>query len=158
VLRKQLNLAQELGLPAVIHSRNAADEIAAAIEGEDYVNGGVLHCFTENWEFAQQMLGRNFLVSFSGILTYPNAQSLRDVAKKLPLDKILVETDSPYLVPVPHRGRVKRNEPVYVKEVAKTLSHIHQVDLGEIAQVTSQNFASLFRLKYEDRDVNISNY
>jgi TatD DNase family protein len=103
------------------------------------------------------MLDRNFLVSFSGILTYPNAQPIRDVAKKLPLEKILIETDSPYLAPVPYRGRIKRNEPVYVKEVAKALSEIHQVDLDKIAQTTSQNFATLFRLKYKDRDVNISN-
>jgi len=146
-LRNQLNIAQDLGLPVVIHSRNAADEIAAAIEEEGFSNGGVLHCFTENWEFADHMLEQNFLISFSGILTYPNAQSLRDVAKKLPLTKILIETDSPYLTPVPYRGRIKRNEPVYVKEVAKTLAAIQHVDLSEVAQVTSQNFASLFPIE-----------
>ena len=147
VFRNQLNLAQDLDLPVVIHSRNAADEIAAAIEEESFSNGGVLHCFTENWEFAEHMLEHNFLISFSGILTYPNAQSLRDVAKKLPLAKTLIETDSPYLTPVPYRGRIKRNEPVYVKEVAKTLADIQHVDLEEVAQVTSQNFASLFPIE-----------
>lgn len=145
--RSQLNLSQDLGLPVVIHSRNAADEIAAAVEEEGFSNGGVLHCFTENWEFAEHMLEHDFLISFSGILTYPNAQSLRDVAKKLPLAKTLIETDSPYLAPLPFRGRIKRNEPVYVKEVAKTLADIHHVDLGEVAQVTSQNFASLFPIE-----------
>ncbi len=145
--RNQLNLAQDLGLPVVIHSRNAAAEIAVAIEEEGFSNGGVLHCFAENWEFAEHMLEQNFLISFSGILTYPNAQSLRDVAKKLPLAKTLIETDSPYLAPVPYRGRIKRNEPIYVKEVAKTLSGIHQVDLSEVAQLTSQNFASLFPIE-----------
>jgi TatD DNase family protein len=147
VFRNQLNLAQDLGLPVVIHSRNAADEIAAAIEEEGFSNGGVLHCFTENWAFAEHMLEHDFLISFSGILTYPNAQSLRDVAKKLSLAKILIETDSPYLTPVPYRGRIKRNEPVYVKEVAKKLADIQHVDLEEVARVTSQNFASLFPIE-----------
>jgi TatD DNase family protein len=145
--RSQLNLAQDLGLPVVIHSRNAANEIVSAVEEEGFSNGGVLHCFTENWEFAEHMLKHDFLISFSGILTYPNAQSLRDVAKKLPLAKTLIETDSPYLAPVPYRGRIKRNEPVYVKEVAKTLADIRHIDLGEVAQVTSQNFVTLFPIE-----------
>jgi TatD DNase family protein len=145
--RIQLNIAKDLDLPVVIHSRNAADEIAKAIEEENFAQGGVLHCFTENWEFAERMLAQNFLISFSGILTYPNAQSIRDVAKKLPLEKTLIETDSPYLVPVPYRGRIKRNEPVYVKEVAKTLADIQKVDIGEIARVTLQNFATLFPIE-----------
>lgn len=144
VFRSQLNIAQDLGLPVVIHSRKAADEIAAAVLEENYTNGGVLHCFTESWGFAEQMLELGFLISFSGILTYPNAESLRDTAKKLPLEKILVETDSPYLVPAPYRGRIKRNEPKYVKEVAKTLAGIKKVDLGEVARVTTKNFVSLF--------------
>jgi TatD DNase family protein len=144
VFRRQLNIAQDLDLPVVIHSRNAADEIAKAIKEENYTRGGVIHCFTENWEFAKQMLDRNFFISFSGILTYTNAHSLREVAKKLPLAKTLIETDSPYLVPAPFRGRIKRNEPVYVKEVAKALAEIHSVDTGRIARLTSQNFAALF--------------
>lgn len=144
VFRTQLDIAQKLSLGVVVHSRKAAQDIVAAIEEEDFNQGGVLHCFTENWEFAAHMLDRNFLVSFSGILTYPNAQSLREVAKKLPLKKILIETDSPYLVPVPHRGKVKRNEPCYVKEVAHALSEIKQVPLEEIARTTSDNFISLF--------------
>ncbi len=144
VFRTQLNIAQELGLPVVVHSRKAAQDIASAIEEEDFEQGGVLHCFTEDWEFAKRMLDRNFLVSFSGIVTYPNAQSVREVAKKLPLKKILIETDSPYLVPVPYRGKVKRNEPYYVKEVARVLNEIKQVSLEEIARTTSDNFASLF--------------
>ncbi len=144
VFRSQLKIARDLGLPVVVHSRNAADEIAAAIEEEGFTGGGVLHCFTENREFAEKMLDREFLISFSGILTYPNAGSLRETAGKLPPEKILIETDSPYLVPVPYRGRVKRNEPSYVKEVAKTLAEIRQVDLGKIARTTAANFANLF--------------
>ncbi len=142
--RNQLNIAQGLDLPVVIHSRNAADEILTGVQEEGFTSGGVLHCFTENWEFAKQMLDHDFFISFSGILTYPNAHSLREVAKKMPLAKVLIETDSPYLVPVPYRGRITRNEPLYVKEVAKTLADIKQLDLGEVAQVTSDNFASLF--------------
>jgi len=144
VFRSQLNIAQDLELPVLIHSRKAADEIATVVKEENFTNGGVLHCFTENWEFAKQMLELGFLISFSGILTYPNAEALRNVAKKLPLEKILVETDSPYLVPVPYRGRMKRNEPLYVKEVAKTLAGIKKVDLDEVARVTTQNFVSFF--------------
>ena len=147
VFRHQLNIAQDLNLPVVIHSRNAADEIAKAIGEENFDKGGVLHCFTENWAFAENMLAQNFLISFSGILTYPNAHSIRDVAKKIPLEKTLIETDSPYLVPVPYRGKIKRNEPVYVKEVAKTLADLQKVDIGEIARVTSQNFSALFPIE-----------
>lgn len=146
-LRYQLNLAQKLDLPVVIHSRNAAHEIILAIEEEGFSKGGVLHCFTEDLESAERMLELDFFISFSGILTYPNAQSLREVAKRLPLEKILVETDSPYLAPVPYRGRIKRNEPLYVKEVAKTLADIHQVELEDIARITAQNFASLFPIE-----------
>ena len=142
--RAQLNTAQELGLPVVVHSRKAAQDVAAAIEEENFEQGGVLHCFTEDWEFAKRMLDQNFLVSFSGILTYPNAQSLREVAQKLPLEKILIETDSPYLVPAPHRGKVKRNEPCYVIEVARALGRIREMSLEEVGWVTSDNFAFLF--------------
>ncbi len=140
----QLNMAQELGLPVVIHSRNAGKEIAAAVQEVNYTRGGVLHCFTEDWSFAKLMMDYDFWVSFSGILTYPNADPLREVARKVPLNRILIETDSPYLVPVPHRGKIKRNEPLYVKEVAQTLAHIKQMSLEEISSITSQNFSSLF--------------
>ena len=140
----QLNLAQELGLPVVIHSRNAGKEIAASVKELNYTRGGVLHCFTEDWSFAKLMMDYNFWVSFSGILTYPNADPLREVARKLPSERILIETDSPYLVPVPHRGKIKRNEPLYVKEVAQTLAHIKQTSLEEISTITSQNFSSVF--------------
>jgi TatD DNase family protein len=140
----QLCLAQELDLPAVIHSRNAGKEIAAAVKEVNYTRGGVLHCFTEDWAFAKHMMDYDFWVSFSGILTYPKADPLREVARKLPLERILIETDSPYLVPVPHRGNIKRNEPLYVKEVAQTLAHIKQMNLEEISTITSQNFSSLF--------------
>jgi TatD DNase family protein len=142
--RAQLCFAQELDLPVVIHSRNAKKKIAAAVKETNFMRGGVLHCFTEDWSFAKCMMDYDFSISFSGILTYPNADSLREVARKVPLERMLIETDSPYLVPVPHRGKIKRNEPLYVKEIAQTLAHIKHMELEEISNITSQNFSSLF--------------
>lgn len=142
--RSQLALAQELDLPVIIHSRNAALEILAAIQDVHFTRGGVLHCFTENWNLAERMMDQNFVVSFSGILTFPNAQSLREIAKKIPMEKLLVETDSPYLVPSCFRGVKRRNEPAYVVEVAKTLAELKNVSLAEIASKTFKNFCSLF--------------
>ena len=107
VFRQQLRMAQNLEFPVVIHSRNARDDVMAAVEAENFSRGGVLHCFTEDWAFAEQMIKKGFLISFSGILTYPNADQLRAVAAQVPLEKLLVETDSPYLVPAPYRGKIK---------------------------------------------------
>lgn len=142
--RCQLKIAQELQLPAVIHSRNAGNEVADAIEEEYFTQGGVLHCFTEDWEFAKRMMENNFFISFSGILTYPNAHNVREAAKKIPLEKILVETDSPFLVPVPFRGKEKRNEPSRVTTVAKFLAELKDISLEKLAEHTTQNFESLF--------------
>jgi len=142
--RAQLRLAQELALPVIIHSRNAASEVSASVQDEDFTRGGVLHCFTEDWDFARKMMDHNFSISFSGILTYPNAQPLREIAKKIPLEKLLIETDSPYLTPLPYRGIRKRNEPTYVVEIAKILAELKKVSLAEIAAQTSRNFYSLF--------------
>lgn len=142
--RRQLRIAQELGLPVVIHSRNSGKKLALAIEEENFTKGGVLHCFSEDWDTAKRMMSNSFLISFSGILTFPNAQPLREVAQKVPLDKLLVETDSPYLVPVPYRGQKKRNEPAHVIEVARVLAGLKKVSLEELANITSRNFESLF--------------
>jgi len=142
--RRQLNTAQELALPVVLHSRNSGNEIAKAVEEEQFTRGGVLHCFTEDWEFASRMMDLGFAVSFSGILTFSKAHALRETAKKIPLEKLLIETDSPYLVPEPYRGRIQRNEPVYVREVAKTLAELKSISLDELAEATTQNFESLF--------------
>lgn len=143
-LRNQLNLAQKLGLPVILHSRKSGEQLTRAIQEEHFTRGGVLHCFTEDWEMAKKMMNLNFFISFSGILTFPKAHLLREVAKKITLERLLVETDSPYLVPFPYRGRKKRNEPVYVKEVAKTLAEIKSLSLEELAERTSNNFKSLF--------------
>jgi TatD DNase family protein len=149
VFKKQLNLAQNIGLPVIIHSRNARDEVLKAIKEEDFTQGGILHCFTEDWEFAAAMMEYNFLISFSGILTFPQAQSLREVAIRTPLEKLLVETDSPYLVPAPYRGKIQRNEPVYVKETARLLAELKNLPLETLAEKTTSNFESLFQIEIQ---------
>jgi TatD DNase family protein len=146
VFRAQLRLAQELELPVVVHSRDAGEEILRAIEEEGFSRGGVLHCFTEERETAERMIGLGFFVSFSGILTYPNARNLREIAAGLPLEKILVETDSPYLVPQPLRGAKKRNEPLFVIETAKILAELKSITLEETAAITLGNYRSAFRV------------
>ena len=120
---------------------------AQAVEGEQFTGGGVLHCFTEDWELARRMMDQNFYVSFSGILTFPKAEELREVAKKIPLDKIMIETDSPFLVPSPFRGRIKRNEPSFVIETAKVLAELKKISLNELAEITTRNFETLFQFE-----------
>jgi len=144
--RSQLRLAKEMELPVIVHSRAAGKEILAAVEEEGFTCGGVLHCFTEDRETAERMIGLGFLVSFSGILTYPSAQSLREIAAGLPLEKILIETDSPYLVPQSLRGARKRNEPLFVIETAKVLAGLKNIPLEEIASLTLRNYRLAFRL------------
>jgi TatD DNase family protein len=147
VFRRQLETAQDLDLPVVIHSRNAGSEIYAIIQEVQFSLGGILHCFTEDLDFAEKMINHNFIISFSGILTYPNAHSLRETAQKIPLDKLLVETDSPFLVPVPLRGKQKRNEPAFVQEVAECLAGLKTTPFEEVAKTTSENFQSLFGIE-----------
>lgn len=144
VLRRQLRLAREQGLPAILHSRLSGPDIVEAVDGEGFARGGILHCFTENWEMARQMLDRGFFISFSGILTFPKAREMREVAGKVPLERLLVETDSPYLAPVPYRGAVKRNEPAFVVETAKVLAAVRGLPFPDLAEATTRNFASLF--------------
>jgi TatD DNase family protein len=144
--RSQLRLAGEMGLPVIVHSREAGGEILAAIREEGFRCGGVLHCFTEDRETAERMIELGFRISFSGILTYPGARGLRDIAAALPLEKILVETDSPYLVPQPLRGSKKRNEPLFVIETAKVLAGLRGLTVEEIASLTMANYRAAFRL------------
>jgi len=143
-LRRQLRAGRELGLPAILHSRLSGVDVMAAVDAERFTCGGILHCFTEDWDTARGMLDRGFLISFSGILTFPKTHDLRDVARKVPLDRLLVETDSPYLVPVPFRGSVKRNEPAFVVETAKLLAKLRGLSLSDLAGATTENFARLF--------------
>lgn len=142
--RVHIQAARETKLPLVIHTRGAKQDTLDYLKqvGGDQVNG-VLHCFTEDLDMAKRAIDLGFLISISGIVTFRNADELRAVVKSLPLDRILVETDSPWLAPVPHRG--KKNEPQYVFEVAKKISEIKGVDIEEVAQVTTDNFFQLFQ-------------
>lgn len=152
-LRRQINLARELSLPVVIHSRNSGPDIIAAVQEERLERGGVLHCFTEDWSVARAMLDFGFLISFSGILTFPNAFSLREIAKKLPLERILVETDSPYLVPSSLKGKTKRNEPAFVTVTAEALAGLKGLLLEDLARHIVQNFETMFRFEKKDRSM-----
>jgi TatD DNase family protein len=140
--REQLALAAEARLPVIVHSRLAGADVREAVDAERFAGGGILHCFTESREIAESMIERGFYISFSGILTFPNAAGLRDVAGAIPLDRILVETDAPYLAPVPHRG--KRNEPAYVLETAGALARLRGLTLETLAAAVTANFRALF--------------
>ena len=142
--REQLALARGLALPAIIHSRAAGPEIAQAVREEGFSNGGVLHCFTEDWEFAKTMLDAGFFISFSGIVTFPKAENLRRIAARIPLDRLLVETDAPYLAPIPHRGR--RNEPAFIVETAALLAGLTNMPLDQFAETVTRNFNTLFNI------------
>lgn len=146
--RTHIRAARQLQLPLVIHTRSASDDTLAILreEGEDGTAGcagGVFHCFTETAQVARAALDLGFYVSFSGILTFKNAQDLRDVAAFVPFDRLLIETDSPYLAPVPYRG--KTNNPSYVPFVAAQLATIKQCPVEHIAEITSRNFEALFK-------------
>lgn len=141
--RCHIQVAKETKKPLIVHSRQAReDTIRILIEENARDIGGVLHCFTENWEMARTAIDLNFYISFSGIITFPNAEPLREVVKQVPLDRMLIETDSPYLAPVPFRG--KQNEPAYVRHVAEKIAEIKKESLETIAQHTTQNFFNLF--------------
>ena len=143
--RTHIRAARQAAKPLVIHTRAAgADTLAIMREEHAGEAGGVMHCFTETWEFAQAALDLGFHISFSGIVTFRNAQALKDVARKVPRERLLIETDSPYLAPVPHRG--KRNEPAYVSFVAKEIAALRGEPAGAIGEATSANFFRLFRI------------
>lgn len=147
VFRRQLAIARELNLPVVIHSREADDDTIAILREEftGYSRAGVLHCFGGTLEMAEQAVKLGFFVSFAGNLTFKKADDLRAIAQKLPLDRLLVETDCPYLTPVPFRG--KRNEPARVVETAKFLAELRDVTPEEVGRLTSENFARLFGVR-----------
>lgn len=140
-----IEAARRTGLPLVIHTRSASDDTLAILrEQGGEAAGGVFHCFTETMAVARAALDMGFYISFSGILTFRNAQDLRDVAAFVPLDRCLIETDSPYLAPVPYRGKL--NSPAYVPHVAKQLADCKGLTVEEIARMTSYNFEKLFKL------------
>ena len=146
IFARQLRLARAQGLPVVIHSREADDDTIAILREEltGYARAGVLHCFGGSLAMAQAAIELGFFISFAGNLTFKKAQDLRDVARHLPLDRLLIETDCPYLTPIPFRG--KRNEPARVVETARCLAALHNKELEEIGRITSENFTRLFRV------------
>ena len=146
---RQLCLAREANLPVVIHTREADAETMEILESEysQTARGGVMHCFGGSYEMAKRALDLNFMISFAGILTFKKAEALRDVARRLPLERVLIETDCPYLAPVPHRGR--RNEPAYVVEVAACLAELHNREAAEVGKITGANFTSFFKVEIE---------
>jgi TatD DNase family protein len=144
VFREFLRMAKTLGLPAVIHTRDAEDDTIAILREEDAASiGGVIHCFTGTEKLARAALDVGFYISFSGVVTFRNADPLRAIARELPRDRVLVETDCPYLAPVPYRG--KRNEPAYIMETTKTLATLWGVPIEEVKRMTGENAARLFR-------------
>jgi TatD DNase family protein len=146
VFKRQLRAARECDLPVVIHTREAETE-TIEILGSEYEGAqrrGVFHCFSGSMDLAQRAIEIGFMISFSGIVTFKKAEELRAVAKQVPLDRLLIETDCPYLTPIPYRG--KRNEPAYVVEVARCLAGLHGVELEEMARITTDNFNRFFEL------------
>jgi TatD DNase family protein len=143
VFRAQVRLAKELKLPVVIHTREADEDTLQVLREEGRDVAGVLHCFSGTADLARAGLELGFYVSFAGMLTFNNAAALRDTARLVPLDRLMTETDSPFLAPVPHRG--KRNEPAFVSHVLAMLAQLHAVDVQEMDQHTTANFHRLFR-------------
>lgn len=140
-----IQMARQRRLPLVVHVRDAYREASEIIKREGKGDlRGVIHCFTGDYDAAREFLDLGFYLSFAGIITFKNADTLREVVRKLPLDRILIETDSPYLAPVPHRG--KRNEPSFVRYVAETLTQVKGVPLEEVAQATTENARKLFAI------------
>jgi TatD DNase family protein len=144
VFVRQIRLANEVGKPLVVHTREADVETAEILAAELGPAGGVIHCFTSDWTAAQRYLALGMSLSFSGVLTFRNAEPVRDAAARAPIDRILVETDCPFLAPVPHRG--KRNEPAYVALTAEALAGLRGMPADELARATTRNARNALRL------------
>ena len=144
--RTHIRAAKQAGKPLIIHTRSAADDtLSIMMEENAQQAGGVMHCFTESWAVAEAALAMGFYISFSGIVTFKSAKDLKDVARHVPLERMLIETDSPYLAPMPHRG--KRNEPAYVRHVAEEIANLRGIPLEQVAAATSRNFSDLFKVE-----------
>jgi TatD DNase family protein len=143
--RQHIRAARLCNKPLIIHTREAAEDTLRIMEeeGADTV-GGVMHCFTESWEVAQRAMALNFYISFSGIVTFKKATGLKDIATRVPLERMLIETDSPYLAPAPHRG--KTNQPAFVKHVAEEIATLRGISLDQVAEATTNNFFKLFKV------------
>ena len=143
--RAQLRLASTLGLPVIIHSREAEKDTIKILEEEwNLENGGVVHCYSSSAEMAKKLLELDFHIGFTGLITFKNLEWLRRIVSNTPINKILVETDSPYMSPEPYRGR--RNEPARVKEVARQVAKCHNLTLEKVAEITTQNGLNLFKI------------
>jgi TatD DNase family protein len=149
VFRRQLKRAREASLPVIVHTREAEDETIDILSSEWSGSGlpGIMHCFSGTLQLAEKAIELGFYISFAGIVTFKKADDLKAVAQEVPIDRLLIETDCPYLAPVPYRG--KRNEPAYVVEVARCLGELHGISLDEMGLITSGNFARLFGLEEE---------
>jgi TatD DNase family protein len=144
--RIHIRAARACSKPLIIHCRQAPEDTLAILRSEEAAKvGGVMHCFTENASVAKQAMAMDFYISFSGIVTFNNARDLREVAREIPLERMLIETDSPYLAPAPYRGEM--NEPAYVRHVAEQICQIQNVPFERVADSTSENFFSLFKVK-----------
>jgi len=142
--RRHIAAARQAGKPLIIHSRDARDDTLRILAEESAADvGGVMHCFTGDWDMAKHAMDLNFHISFSGIVTFKSARELQEVAAKMPEERMLVETDSPYLAPVPHRG--KPNHPALVRHVAEFVAQLRGETCEQVAEVTTRNFISLFR-------------
>lgn len=145
VFRKQIRLAKKVKLPIIIHNREASADIVAILQEEDAKEvGGIMHCFSGSVEIAEQCLAMNFYLSFGGPVTFKNAKKPKEVVKHVPLDRLLIETDCPYLTPHPFRG--KRNEPAYVKYVAEEIAQLKEIDYEQLAKITTENAKKLFAI------------
>ncbi|MDH4619133.1 TatD family hydrolase [Brevibacillus sp. AY1] len=146
VFRKQIRLARKLDMPIIIHNRDAHQDVISILKEEKAADvGGIMHCFSGSWETAKLALDMNFYISFGGPLTFKNAKQPKEVATKVPLDRLLIETDCPYLTPHPFRG--KRNESGYVRYVCEEMANLHGLSYEEMAKITSENAKKLFRLQ-----------
>jgi len=145
---RHIEAGKQLGKPVIVHTRNAKHDTIDVMRAEQ-ASHGILHCFTEDWATAEAALELGYYISFSGIVSFKNAQSLRDVAKQVPIERLLIETDCPYLAPMPYRG--KPNEPAYLPHVAVVLADVHQMSVDALAIQTSANFDRLRRDAAEDK-------
>ncbi|KAB3535804.1 YchF/TatD family DNA exonuclease [Bacillus safensis] len=146
VFRRQIALAKEVKLPIVIHNRDATEDVVTILKEEGAAEvGGIMHCFTGSLETAKACMEMNFYISFGGPVTFKNAKKPKEVVKEIPSDKLLIETDCPYLTPVPFRG--KRNEPSYVKYIAEQIAELREISFEELAELTTKNAKKVFRIK-----------
>lgn len=157
VFAKSIKIAQRVSKPIIMHSRDAAGDILPILLAESTLPCGVMHCFQEDWQFAQSIIGMGFYLSFTGLITFSKNQKTVEVIRQAPLDKILIETDCPYMTPEPYRGKPARNatqsvaggrnEPAYVIEVARKIAEIKKISLDKIAAQTSKNAKELFKIE-----------